>query len=114
MSRRPPVTDWATDFDHLDPRWIQNPYPIWDELRQTCPIAHTDRYNGVYLATRYADVRAIAYDPEHFSSKRVFVREGEPTQGGTSPITTDPPKHAGVKAAVLPAFTPQAIERHAL
>src|SRR5262249_7040452 len=73
-----------------------------------------DRYNGVYLATRYADVRAIAYDPEHFSSKRVFVREGEPTQGGTSPITTDPPKHAGLKAVVLPAFTPQAIERHAL
>ena len=33
MSTRPPVDDWATDFDHLDPRWIEDPYPIWDALR---------------------------------------------------------------------------------
>ena len=23
---RPPVDDWSSDFDHLDPRWIENPY----------------------------------------------------------------------------------------
>ncbi len=39
MSARPPVSDWATDFDHLDPRWIEDPYPIWDGLRSACPIA---------------------------------------------------------------------------
>ena len=49
MSTRPPVNDWATDFDHLDPRWIENPYPIWQELRETCPVAHTDRYVGKVL-----------------------------------------------------------------
>ena len=37
MSTRPPVNDWATDFDHLDPRWVENPYPIWDELRAEVP-----------------------------------------------------------------------------
>jgi hypothetical protein len=47
MDERPPVTDWATDFDHTDPRWVADPHPIWDELRQTCPVAHTDRFNGV-------------------------------------------------------------------
>jgi cytochrome P450 len=113
MSRRPPVADWATDFDHLDPRWIEDPFPIWDELRQKCPIAHTERFMGVYLPTRYADVRAIAYDTEHFSSHKVVVREGDPPRGGAPPITTDPPKHAGAKAVLLPAFTPEAIERHA-
>jgi hypothetical protein len=113
MSRRPPVADWATDFDHLDPRWIEDPFPIWDELRQKCPIAHTERFMGVYLPTRYADVRAIAHDTEHFSSHKVVVREGDPPRGGAPPITTDPPKHAGAKAVLLPAFTPEAIERHA-
>jgi hypothetical protein len=62
MSRRRPVADWTTDFDHLDPRWVEDPFPIWDELRQKCPIAHTERFMGVYLPTRYEDVRAIAYD----------------------------------------------------
>jgi hypothetical protein len=46
MHTRRPVTDWASDFDHLDPAWVDNPYPTWDELRQKCPIAHTDRFNG--------------------------------------------------------------------
>src|SRR5262249_38598302 len=41
MGTRPPASDWKTDFDHLDPRWIEDPYPIWDDLRQSCPIAHT-------------------------------------------------------------------------
>src|SRR5436305_11533078 len=88
MKSRPPVTDWATDFDHLDPRWIENPYPIWDELRARCPIAHTDRFMGVYLPTRYEDVRAIAKDTERFSSHRVVVLENMPPRGGAAPITT--------------------------
>src|SRR5215472_110729 len=39
MTPRKPVTDWTTDWDHLDPRWREDPYPIWDELRRSCPIA---------------------------------------------------------------------------
>ena len=70
MGRRPPVIDWSADFDHLDPRWTENPYPIWDELRQKCPIAHTERFMGAYFATRYEDVRTIAYDTERPSAHR--------------------------------------------
>ncbi len=112
MSTRPPVNDWATDFDHLDPRWIRNPFPIWDELRASCPIAHTDRYMGVYFPTRYEDVRAISYDTEHFSSRRVVVRETPPPRVPAPPITSDPPKHAPAKHMLLPPFTPAAIRRH--
>ena len=112
MSQRPPVKDWATDFDHLDPRWIDDPFPIWDELRQKCPIAHTDRFKGVYLPTRYEDVRAIAYDPEHFSSRKVIVRESPPpANNGAPPITSDPPRHRLARMALLPPFTPQAIDK---
>ena len=112
MSQRPPVKDWATDFDHLDPRWVDDPFPIWDELRQKCPIAHTERFNGVYLPTRYEDVRAIAYDPEHFSSRKVIVRESPPpSNNGAPPITSDPPRHRLARMALLPPFTPQAIDK---
>ena len=44
---RPPVTDWETDFDHLDAAFVADPYPIYEHLREHCPIAHTDRYHGV-------------------------------------------------------------------
>jgi cytochrome P450 len=109
MSERPPVTDWATDFDHLDTRWVNDPFPIWDELRASCPIAHTKRFMGVYFPSRYADVRAVAYDPEHFSSRRVIVRETPPPRIPSPPITSDPPEHRPARMLLLPAFTPDAI-----
>ena len=113
MSTRPPVTDWATDWDHLDPHWIEDPYPIWDELRQTCPIAHTGRFGGVYLPTRYKDIRDIAYDTAHFSSRKVAVRETHPpSDRGAPPITSDPPRHRLARMVLLPPFTPQAVARH--
>jgi cytochrome P450 len=112
MAERPPVTDWATDFDHTDQRWIENPFPIWDELRKQCPIAHTQRYGGVYLPTRYEDVRAIAYDTGNFSSRRPVIRENPPDVPLPSPpITSDPPHHRPARMLLLPAFSPQVIER---
>lgn len=112
MAQRPPVNDWSTDFDHTDLRWIENPFPIWDDLRQRCPMAQTERFGGVYLPTRYSDVRAIAYDTDNFSSRRPVIRENSPTVGLPSPpITSDPPHHKPARMLLLPAFTPQAIAR---
>ena len=65
----PPVTP------RRDPAWVTDPFPIWDAIRASpCPVAHTNRFLGAYLPTRYEDIRAIAYDPEHFSSRQVVVR----------------------------------------
>ena len=112
MSNRHPVTDWATDFDHLDPRWIEDPFPIWDDLRRSCPVAHTSRFQGVYFPTRYQDIRQIAYDTEHFSSRRVQVRETPPpVKSPAPPITSDPPHHRAARMVLLPQFTPEAINR---
>jgi cytochrome P450 len=112
MSGPAPVRDWATDFDHRDPRWIEDPYPIWEELRRKCPIAHTARFSGAYFPSRYADVKTIAYDTEHFSSRRIIVRETRPPLIPAPPITSDPPAHRPAKQVLLPAFTPEAITRH--
>ncbi|NJO22213.1 MAG: cytochrome P450 [Sphingomonadales bacterium] len=111
MSARPIVKDWAIDFDHLDPRWINDPFPIWDEMRKRCPIAHTERFMGVYFPSRYEDVRAVAYDTEHFSSRRVVVRETPPPRIPAPPITSDPPEHRPARMVLLPPFTPDAMKK---
>jgi cytochrome P450 len=112
MSSHAPVTDWVNDFDHTDPQWTENPFPIWDELRGKCPVVHTDRFLGVYLPTTYEAVKQISYDTEHFSSRRVVVRNvrPEPTVG-TPPITSDPPFHKPAKQLLLPPFTPDAMKK---
>lgn len=107
---RAPVTDWASDWDHLDPEWVSNPYPIWQELRERCPVAHTGRYRGVYFPTRYADIREVAYDPDRFSSRRVVVREGD-YRVNSPPITSDPPDHRPMRMVLIPPFTPQAVAK---
>jgi len=111
MSARLPVKDWGTDFDHLDEAWINDPFPIWDGLRKTCPIAHTERFMGVYFPSRYADVRAVAYDTDHFSSRRVVVRETPPPRIPAPPITSDPPEHRPARMILLPPFTPDAMKK---
>ena len=107
-----PVTDWVNDFDHTDPRWTENPFPIWDELRAKSPIVHTERFLGCYLPTTYEAVREISHDTEHFSSRRVIVRDERPEQVGTAPpITSDPPAHKPAKQVLLPPFTPDAMKK---
>jgi cytochrome P450 len=61
------VHNWATDYDIFDPDYVRDPYPIWDELRERCPIAHTERFGGSWLPTTYDDVTTMARDIEHFS-----------------------------------------------
>ncbi|WP_448044991.1 cytochrome P450 [Bradyrhizobium liaoningense] len=107
---RAPVTDWTTDWDHLDPAWVGNPYPIWQTLRDRCPVAHTERYKGVYFPTRYADIREVAYNPDRFSSRRVVVREGE-YRVNSPPITSDPPEHRPMRMVLIPPFTPNAVAK---
>ena len=112
LTDHPPVTDWVHDFDHTDPRWTENPFPIWEQLRAAGPIVHTDRFLGCYMPTTYEAVRQIANDTEHFSSRRVIVRDIRPeTVQSAPPITSDPPEHKPAKQLLLPPFTPDAMKR---
>jgi cytochrome P450 len=113
LPEHPPVTDWVHDFDHTDPRWTENPFPIWDELRKASPVVHTERFLGCYLPTTYEAVRAIAHDTEHFSSRRVIVRDERPEvqKNAAPPITSDPPAHKPAKQLLLPPFTPDAMKK---
>ena len=116
MGDHPPVSDFASDFDHTDDVYAADPFPIWDELRKTCPIAHTERYGGAWLPTRHEDVAAIAYDTERFTSRSVIMSPFRPPverapQGVAPPISSDPPFHKGARRLLLPPFAPQAIDK---
>jgi len=108
-----PVTDFATDFDHLDPDFVADPHRVYDQLRAECPIAHTDRYHGVWIPTRYDDLAAIAHDHHHFSSRTILItdRAESPHDLGfhAPPITEDPPYHTDIRRLLLPVFSPAVV-----
>lgn len=111
MARTEPVDDWTSDFDVLDASYVSNPFPRWDELRQLCPIAHTERRGSAWLPTTYADITAMARDIEHFSSANTSVIDSvdEPETPiltyGLPPITSDPPLHTWTRRLLLPWFS---------
>jgi cytochrome P450 len=111
-----PVSDWTTDFSHLEPEWAADPYPIQDDLRVRCPVARTERFGGGWLPTRYEDVAAIAYDTERFSSRSIIMSNFRPPRalapvGGSPPISSDPPFHHDARKLLLSAFTKAAVTR---
>ena len=113
--QRPPVEDWATDFDHTHPDYAAHAPEIWDDLRQRCPVAHSERFGGTWLPTRAEDVRAIAEDTDHFTSRSIIVSDFRPEpdiapRGFAPPITSDPPFHKGARRYLLPPFSPKVIE----
>src|ERR1700688_2831106 len=119
VPRTSPVDVWSSDFDVLDPGYIADPFGIWDELRTTCPIAHTDRRGSTWVPTRYDDVTSIAHGIDHFSSLEVAVIpfDGEEPEEpvlpyGLPPISADPPLHTWTRRLLLPCFSHRRVESY--
>ena len=73
----PPVTDWVNDWDWLDDQWGSNAIEIWNDVREQCPVATTERYGRAHHAGHDGGRHpGVAHDTEHFSS--IFVSVARP------------------------------------
>jgi cytochrome P450 len=113
-----PETNWATDYDIFAPGYVRDPFPVWNELRQGCPIAHSERWGGSWMPTRFEDVFAIAHDHEHFSSRSITVTPVPHEQLQAAdygiralPISVDPPTHTWSRRILLPSFNLRSVEK---
>jgi len=108
----PPVADFADDWDFSDPAWVTDPFPIWEDLRSRCPLAHSERFNeGIWLPLHYEDLVAIAHDTDTFSNRHQGIRRGGTTERGyLPPINSDPPEHHEIRRLLLPFFAPRRVE----
>jgi cytochrome P450 len=111
------LIDWTTGYDIFDKDYIENPFEIWDSLRNECPIAHTDKWGGSWLPTKYDTVTKIAREPHLFSSREILVvppaeAPGSGAYGETkgAPISVDAPMHTWTRRQLLPAFSPRAVD----
>ncbi len=120
MSERKPVTDWATDFDIFDPEHAADPGDVWSDLQGRCPMARTERYGGMWMATRYEDARELVMNTSVLSNRQVSLapmKESSDLLADyhshiTPPISNDPPEHTPLRRVILPFFSPRAVEEH--
>lgn len=92
VSKEPPGTssDW-------DPTATDDLYPVYDALRERCPVAYTAAYDSSWLLTRYADVVQAARDFTTFPSGRPFITHEFPP---AIPLTLNPPDHTVYRRAL--------------
>ena len=98
-------------YNPLAPRTVQDPYPVYAELRTRAPV-YRSRLLRAWVFTRYADVNAILRDYRRFGndphsgtlSARQLARLPLPNM-----LLLDPPDHTRLRALVNKAFTPKAV-----
>lgn len=119
MSDKCPVSDWATDFDIIDEDYNRDPAPVWKDLRERCPIAHTERYGGMWMATTYDDCQALVKMTDEISNRQVSIYPvpgddllAEHHKFTMLPITLDPPEHTPMRRIILPFFNSRAVEKY--
>lgn len=79
--------------------------------RQRCPVGQSQP--GVFVVSRFADVRGILLDPDRYSNRGNFQLERDPElPGGVSTITQiDPPAHTAMRRHLLTWFSPPTLRR---
>ncbi len=119
-----PVHDWATDYDLMDEAYNKDPGPVWQDLRERCPIAHSTRWGGSWMPTKYEDVREMARDVPTLSNRspgiippppemrEMLIKEVKEFGAELPPISADAPVHRPFKQLVLPLFSPKAVEQY--
>lgn len=112
--------NWNDDYDIFDPDYVKDPIPVWKEMRETCPIAHTDRWGGSWMPTKYKDVQDLVKMVPELSSKRPIVVPEAPVKDpendiyglAAPPVTCDPPEQIIIRRLILPFFNPKAVAKH--
>ncbi len=91
MSEKP-----TPDWDPRDPIVLGDQRAAYDDLRERCPVAHSDLFG--WSLFRHADVVRVLDDPATFSnaSRRRAVPNG-----------MDPPEHTRYRRALEPFFDPE-------
>jgi cytochrome P450 len=115
-------------FDHHSSEYAREgvPYKVFEGLREKCPVVRTDVYDGMWVLTRYDDIKRVTEDTETFSSTGgITVPDGTErlgpdevlelralvadAAGFSSIVTMDPPEHLKIRRALNPPFSPGAV-----
>lgn len=93
-------------FHYLNPEWQQDPHPFYDRIRRECPVAHSERYGGFWILSRYEDVLRAYQEPEVFSSwPNPIPANSIGNQRAVIPVEIDPPDHTKYRHILSPLFT---------
>lgn len=106
-------------YDPTDPGLLADPYPVYERLRQQCPVGHAALGDGgARVVSRFGDAATVLGSPA--SRMRPpggqipeAIRDGPAARMWAHSISmSDPPDHTRLRRLLSPAFTPRATARY--
>jgi cytochrome P450 len=103
--------DRVFDFDiYCDPRVDQDVQGSYARILREAPdVFWTPRNGGHWMVRRYDMISEIVADPEHFSCREMQIPRA-PTRTIMIPLNLDPPDNVPYRKALMPRFSPKAIQ----
>ena len=99
----------AEPFDHNDVTQTgPEAHALYREMRDKCPIGHSDQHGGFTFLLDYKDVNDVAHKPGLFGSFPNSVPH-VPVPRPMVPLQVNPPDHQGYRTMLNPFFTPQRV-----
>jgi cytochrome P450 len=92
------------DFDPLAEESFTSAHALHKELRERCPVAHSDAWGGFWALFQYEDVVTVLRDSTFVTSVQNVVPRIAFT-GRRPPLHLDPPEHTPYRRALDPFFT---------
>jgi cytochrome P450 len=90
----------SEDYDPTQPESFDSVHEVFAELRERCPVAHSNAFEGFWAITRYQDVLNILLNPDmYITSVRNFV-PGSATTRRRPPLHLNPPDHTPYRRAI--------------
>ncbi len=98
------------DFNPYSQSFQDDPYPVYQQLRETCPVLRNPELE-FWALSRYDDVKEALLQPSVYSSMRSLgeVPASDPSSRMPMMVVLDPPRHDELRALVNRAFTPRRV-----
>lgn len=95
------TTDLPTlDVNFADPDVLQNPYPLFDAIREAGPAVYNPTAD-VWMVASYEHVKAVLLDDQHFVPE---ADKWEALYGGAVVESLEEPRHGEVRSVLAPMF----------
>jgi cytochrome P450 len=91
---------YPNEYDPTAHESFDDTYAVFKDLRQNCPVAHSDAFQGFWAFSRYEDVLGALEDPGNFITSVRNVIPSSSTTGRRPPLHLDPPDHTPYRRAI--------------
>jgi cytochrome P450 len=106
------IASSITDYDTFDPEHTRAKYAYFKQSQDQCPVRYTAVNGGLWLVTRYEDVRAVLDDWRTFSSVSAPIVQSGAGTPKLFPLTYDPPIQTQVRELLNPLFSRAAVRAY--